>query len=459
VDAATHLSTLYASSVDVRLDRVRPDGFGLRLRLSDDGGAPIELLLLPPGASPACHAHTPCGDVVVPPGLDLDAAGAHLIDGAVGVLQSDPRGLSRSDWVTSLGERADDRFVAGGEAEIKLTAGCNQTCVFCKSPADLANHATVQEAMDALPRLARRTRRLTLSGGEPTLVPELCDVLRVARGAGFDVIEVQSNGMNLADRRAAEALSAAGATSVLLSLHAHEARLSDRLTGVEGGFDRTMRGIDNCLAEGLAVAVCHVICEGNVRNLPLYARFVRRRFGEQFLQVVFTLAIPTFRVRSDPGLMPALSTVGPQLREALEPFTSASMVDKTFALPRRVGRPSRAIGRPIARVTRRTFFRLARGTRLAGWVPNHRARVLAHCGLPPCVLGERAHFHDELWREVGARAAAEMTHPPQCASCVYRSRCTGLWRVYTERLGSDGISPVERAPTQLTRWLASRAHP
>ena len=456
MDAAKHLTDLFASSADVGLRWSRPEGFGLRVGLADDRGGEVELVLLPHGASPAQHARTPCGEVVVPRGVVIDAKRSRLIDAAVDVLQGDERGLTRGDWVASLGPAADDRFVAGGEVEIKLTAACDQSCVFCKSPADLANHASVAEALEALPRLAQRTKRLTLSGGEPTLVRELVDVLRAARRAGFDVIEVQSNGMNLAKRAAVRELARAGATSVLLSLHAHDAALSDQLTGTPGGFDRTMRGIDNCVEEGLAVALCHVICAGNAPHLPRYTRFVRRRFGEQFLQVVFTMAIPTFRVRSDPGLMPALSSVGPLLREALEPFTAAAVVDKTFALPRRMGRPSRVIGRPIARISRRTFFRVARGTPLAGWLPNHRARVLSHCGLPPCVLGDKAHFHDELWRGAGARATVELTHPPDCATCVYRPRCTGLWQVYVDRLGSDGISPVESAPTSLTRWLASR---
>jgi len=456
VQAGAHLTHLFTSVAGVDLLRYDPEGFGLRVVLGSEDSGEVELLLLPPGASPASYASTPCGDVVVPPGPGPDAAQSRLIDDAVRVLQDDPRGLSRGEWVASLGTAADDRFLAGGEAEIKLTAACDQACVFCKSPADLANQATIDEAVRALPRLARRTRRLTLSGGEPTLTPGLAAVVRAARRAGFDVIEIQSNGMNLADRATVRALARAGATSVLLSLHAHEEGLSDRLTGTAGGFRRSMRGIDNCLEEGFALSLCHVICRGNVRHLPRYADFVRRRFGEQFLQVVFTLAIPTFRVRSDPGLMPALSLAGPLLREALARFTAASLVDTTFALPRRLGRPSRVIGRSIAHVSRRTFFRLTRGTRFARWLPNHRARVLAHCGLPPCVLGEYAHFHDELWRDETARAAAELTHPPSCAPCVYRPRCSGLWRIYVDRLGDDGITPRHRAPTPIARWLVSR---
>src|SRR5206468_2964966 len=37
------------------------------------------------------------------------------------------------------------------------------------------------------------------------------------------------------------------------------------------------------------------------------------------------------------------------------------------------------------------------------------------------------------------------THLPGCADCVFRSRCTGIFRVYLELHGGDEFQPISRA--------------
>ena len=55
------------------------------------------------------------------------------------------------------------------------------------------------------------TRHLVLSGGEPTLHPQLADLIRFAKSLGaFDVIEMQSNGVKCADMAYARELVEAG---------------------------------------------------------------------------------------------------------------------------------------------------------------------------------------------------------------------------------------------------------
>jgi pyruvate-formate lyase-activating enzyme len=337
-----------------------------------------------------------------------------------------------------------ERFVHGGVAEVKLTARCDQRCVFCKSPADAANRLDPEAALALFPGLAERARLLTLSGGEATLVPELEQVVSGARAAGFRRVELQTNGMALDRPGLAESLRAAGLTNVLVSLHAHQPGLSDRLTGTPGGFARTLAGIDRAADAGLQISLCHVICQGNVSHLEAFADHVRARFAGRPLQVVFTLAIPTYRVRQEPGLMPSLDQVGPPLRAALDRFVPARA-----PLSSRLGGAGWALARSRAALASREgpVGRLARrvghlSTPPERWRRRHRARIIAHCGLPVCVLDSRAPFHDEWWWRDPAPAVDELTHPPACEPCRRRERCSGLWRVYVERFDSDGLSPM-----------------
>jgi molybdenum cofactor biosynthesis enzyme MoaA len=413
----------------------------LLARFADGRGAEVALRLHPPGSASPNLSSTPAADLVVPPDQPLDEARSALVAAVVEVFAADTAALSPEVWHSSCDGMSHQRFVAGGVAEIKLTPRCDQRCLFCKSPTTLANHVSVDEALSVLPELATETRLLTLSGGEPTLEPRLAEVVRAARRAGYRDVEIQSNGMTLADPRRVHALAEAGATSLLLSLHAHTAALSDELTACPGGFQRTLAGIDNGLRSGLAVTLCHVICAGNVEHLEAYARFVGERFAGWPLRLLFTLAIPTYRVRSQPGLMPSLVTVGEHLPAALRPFWPAQHWDHRSRLLRKVVAVHPLADR-FARTTRRWSTRLLRHLPPRTAKPIHRASVIAHCGLPPCVLGDAAAYHDELVATEASHASSLLAHPEPCAPCVYRARCSGVWSAYLEQHGTAGITPV-----------------
>ncbi len=432
-----HLETLFPDTP--RLLRLEAEGLAMRATFAAADGATVELLLHPPGTATAHASVAPSCDVVVPPGQVSDEAAAGRIAAVLRILEADDRGLDRVAWWRALGPAADERFLAGDVAEVKITAACDQACVFCKSPSTLANHASLDEVRDALPRLARRADLLTLSGGEPTQVRELPELVAQARSAGFGAVELQTNGMNLDDPARVAELMDAGLTNALVSLHAHEPRLSDGLTGVPGGFARTLAALDHLARTGISLSLCHVICEGNHPHLVDFARFVRRRFERRFLHVVFTLAIPTYRVRDEPGLLPSLAAVGPELRAALRLF--APVYRGPATLPEWLRRRGPSTSR-VAAGARRASLRLLGRAPLRRLLPIHRARVLAQCGLPPCVLGDQLAHHDEIGRTTDLPATAELVHVPPCEACVLRSRCSGLWQAWVSRFGHEGIEPV-----------------
>jgi len=428
----------------IQIFEIRPAGFALHAVFERPGAERVAIELLPVGTSRQVFARMRGFDAILPagPGTPTPEAEDRLAREVVRRIEDSGLAPSRADWMFTLGEEGLARFLSGDVAEIKLTAACDQACVFCKSPRNLANYAEPDEVSAALPGLARRATFLTLSGGETTLAPGLLGVVQEARAAGFEQVEIQTNGMSLADPARARELAGAGATNVLVSLHAHRPDLSDQMTGTPGGFRRTLQGIDACLEAGLHVALCHVICEANAGALVPWAGFVSRRFRGVALQAVFTMAIPTYRVRDDPGLMPRLADIGPELRAALQRFaparvpaprsTSYLALDRFRSLLLRYGPAGRA-----------SVQRLGAGAkRLTGAGARHKARVIGHCGLPLCVLGAQAVYHDELWDRSPAEADGEMEHPRACEGCGYRGRCSGLWSAYVERHGAAGIRPV-----------------
>ncbi|MFH1436745.1 MAG: radical SAM protein, partial [Pseudomonadota bacterium] len=318
----------------------------------------------------------------------------------------------------------------------------NQHCLFCKSSSRLENYAKPAQVADILERLARKVDFLTLSGGETCLDPWLEKHIEQARRAGFRRVEVQTNGLLMQDRDYVRRLLSAGMTNALVSLHSRSEDVSDSITRCKGGYRATLKGIETLLRERASVTLCHVICSLNYRDVPGYVRFIDRRFPRSSMCMVFTLAIPTFRVRSMPRLMPRLSDLAPPLKQGLlmclpsnDAFKRSSLslaMDKAETMAKRV---FSAGGGLLAGILRAGTGALS-GGRL-------RARVISHCGIPLCVLEGCEDYHNESAPAGSFPADHDLFHPPACASCKWRRNCSGIWRSYADLHGIEEVRPIQ----------------
>jgi len=435
---------LGAGATGLAVRSARPEGPAIRIGIEGEGGRRADLKIYRAGEAPSACATSRSFDIVYLTDGDgtTDEATRRMVEVAVGVILGLDREVRLGDWEETLGEEADSRFMCGNAVEIKITRECNQSCVFCKSSTRIENHATAAQIPAILGRLAGRARIVTLSGGEPCLDPMLASHVEAARRAGFERIEVQTNGMLMQERPFVRRLVKAGMTDVLVSLHSHRADVSDSLTRCRGGFSSTLRAMDTLLAEDVDVTVCHVICSPNHLHVPDYVRFILRRFPGSSLGLLFTLAIPTHRVRDDPSLMPRLSALAPPLKEGL----SLCLPPKDRSTTSTVVHAASTIGAAIRMLPgmngRRVPAALRRGIALVrGEAP--RAKVISHCGIPLCMLEGCESYHEEHASASSFPADQDLFHPGACAPCMWRDRCSGIWRVYASRYGDGEIGPKQ----------------
>jgi MoaA/NifB/PqqE/SkfB family radical SAM enzyme len=149
-----------------------------------------------------------------------------------------------------------------------LEMRCNSFCVFCGARevdeavvrsrrrlglatpetkfGALRGRHTLASACAQLDRgLAEGMTELSIQGGEPTLFPELPQVVAHARDVGFEHVGIVTNGRRLADRGFAERLLEARPHAVTVSLLGADAATHDALQAVPGAFDETTQGIAN----------------------------------------------------------------------------------------------------------------------------------------------------------------------------------------------------------------------
>ena len=394
----------------------------LPFKLAPDSGPPpcafpqpaaaSSLYALTPGAAPrADHVH--------PPPCDGCALRARCPGVPRAYLARDPlfaprpitddrvrRRLSLIDTVEAQVRRElaqPSRYTdqATGEAVdetlVRVNFHCNQSCAFCFVSTHLppAADAAVREAIVSA---ARAGRRVSLTGGEPTLNPRLAEYVALARAHGPHPVALQTNAVRLADPALTDALVRAGVGWAMVSLHADTAALSDALTDAPGTFEQTLLGLDALHRhEAVTLVINFVLMARNRDALRPVVRLVAARWPRAILNVSFVFAssdvVPT-------ALVPRYADVLPQLLEALDEA-------------RRLG------------VDVRGFDSM--------------------CGVPLCLVP--AASRPALLAEVPPDYdRGEFVHPAACDGCALRRQCYGLRRSSRDLHGDGELRAVAAPP-------------
>ncbi len=119
-------------------------------------------------------------------------------------------------------------------ALIEITSCCNLRCPVCFADAGVGSHLSVATIETMLERIHQQTGgcNLQLSGGEPSLHPQLPAIIRLAAEKGFDFIQLNTNGLRLAeDRNFCFALKEAGLSSVFLQFDGLDDTIYRQLRG------------------------------------------------------------------------------------------------------------------------------------------------------------------------------------------------------------------------------------
>ena len=150
-----------------------------------------------------------------------------------------------------------------------MTRRCNLRCVHCYAQAveeegvDLIDTAQAKKIIDDL--AAYGAPVLLFSGGEPLARKDLPELARHAGSKGMRAV-ISTNGTLITPEKARE-LKSVNLSYVGISLDGLK-EAHDRFRGVPGAFDKAIRGIENCKAEGLKVGLRFTINKRNAGEIP-----------------------------------------------------------------------------------------------------------------------------------------------------------------------------------------------
>ncbi|MDI7266908.1 MAG: radical SAM protein [Myxococcota bacterium] len=294
--------------------------------------------------------------------------------------------------------------------DLRLGTRCNFNCRYCL----LGHEKRGTRGMADIEADLQHGRRLgleslSLTGGEPSLHPEILRIVRRARALGYRRIILVTNGSLLGEGRNLERLTNAGVDAVGFSFDAPNRSVSRRLWRRDA-YARVLEGIRRVMArDDLVVGSISVLTRLNMHFLPelvrLLAHLAQGRRGLYLPAVDF--------VMPEENAWAQRRTLVPRLREA-EPHLRAALDEA-----RRLGLPLSFRGMP------------------ACIMPAHREWDMErHMTIFDVVdLGERSHQH---------RAGLDLLRhkPPRCEACRHRRGCLGVYRAYANLYGTSELRPV-----------------
>lgn len=136
-----------------------------------------------------------------------------------------------------------------------LVDHCDRNCHFCDVPGGgfEGRPSSLPGAMASLRALRSRYSRLLITGGEPTGLEWLKDLLEGAKRYEFSSIWMQTHGGKFSNLEYAQEMVNAGLTGVDVPLYGSTARIHDAVTRTPGSFRASLKGIRTL--QGLGVKV------------------------------------------------------------------------------------------------------------------------------------------------------------------------------------------------------------
>lgn len=299
--------------------------------------------------------------------------------------------------------------------DIKLNYHCNNKCVLCCQQDAIKNESTMLHFNDVVAFLSENLSneccngqicKLVLTGGEPTLHPDLINIIAAAKEMGCKTIQIQTNATRLSDNSLLEQMLSAGANSFGISLHGYDAAVHEAFTNTPGSYDKTIQALGLLREHEANVSINAVISKLNVDTLTELVAKVGREKIAQNIQLAFIHI--TGRAVNEINLVAHISQAADKVRECIELGRQYGLTVTSEAIPF-------CLMRGFERQVSELYFR----DEIIIFDRNGTMR-----------------FDQQRKNELKGKC-------DRCRECLFYMLCEGPWIEYPQYFGWDEFMPIK----------------
>jgi len=311
-------------------------------------------------------------------------------------------------------------------AYLQITRKCNNNCIFCSNPAFNKELDIIELKKRLQFYKNKKINEIIFSGGEPTMNPILIDAIIIATKMGFKS-KIITNGINLSNLEYVKALKKAGLNDLHISIHSHISKDSDYLTRKKGHFEKTIKGIENCLKEKIVVNINTTINYINVKYLSQFINYLIKRFPQIQHYVFNNLDIG----KADRNLRSKAN----ENKKIIAKFNEIELeLSKTAKLLKEKGKTFRIERVPLCYMEGFEQF-------------STETRKIIKKDIYRCIFLEKE--RDDLFLESNDPRKERRCKGEICKKCQLNSLCVGPSIEYYELFGDSELFPVFKKPKDI----------
>ncbi len=321
---------------------------------------------------------------------------------------------------------------------------CNARCTFCYYLPEIesgqARDFTTAQLFRRIDRAARWGKTaVDISGGEPTIRPDLPALIGRCRERGIGDVTIITNGMRTSRPAYVAELARAGLTDGLFSIHGATASIHDGLTKRNGSFASLLASLPLFRERGLGVRVNHVLTGANLDSLEDFLGLLEP-YGPDVVNLLVlnpaeqTEAEPFDYRRAGAAISAALDLWKPRLRRVnvrFLPFCALRSHPECVKTQWQKAHEAHEWD-PVLNVWYQKGALAAAGSIVAGTLLGSRGPSYRAADVPTALARSLSAF----------RMTALYRQGPPCRGCSLRRICPGLPAAHVRRFGFPDLTPV-----------------
>ncbi|NJD76243.1 MAG: radical SAM protein [Candidatus Methanoperedens sp.] len=201
--------------------------------------------------------------------------------------------------------------------DLYITRKCNLNCIYCFANAKYTDSQTrnyrcnemrldrINYLIDQIAEL--ETKKIILTGGEPTLRPDLPKIIQRLSNYGIDVF-LATNVYSMNDKLAKE-LRDSGLTKIQAKLDAANPKIQDKLSRVKGSYGKLIRGIKTLKKYSFKISVVSIATSWNIKEIPEVVKICADLGIDEFNPRIYTPGIWALHGRGGSYLNPSSNSI------------------------------------------------------------------------------------------------------------------------------------------------------